>query len=272
MLGVDPRTCTAQVAPSSTLASSCSAPCKQLFVGRRRRNLRGAGRNEGRATPNALRGGRGGSRRRPSAMERRRARPSVREPARRRGARSSRTPFSPSPPLPRPESRKGGGGVVTRAYATVELRRRRRRRSSRRRVGARAAATSWARPRRAVRGRLMDASFSSGRDLGPAGLAGLVGAGRMADLAGAAGLAGTAGLAGLAGAAGPAPLAGRAARQAWLRGRLLGRPWLPSTPEAECHGTRPGRVRAAAAGEAVGRGRRTRVLLVQAGEGAGLGL
>ena len=86
MLGVDPRTCTAQVAPSSTLASSCSAPCKQLFVGRRRRNLRGAGSNEGRATPNAVRGGRGGSRRRPSAMERRRARPSVREPARRRGA------------------------------------------------------------------------------------------------------------------------------------------------------------------------------------------
>ena len=179
---------------------------------------------------------------------------------------SSVTPVAPA------REPKGGGGVFTRTDGTVELRCRRRRRSGRQRVGARAAVTSWARPRRAVRGRLMDASFSSGRDLGPAGLAGLVGAGRMADLAGAAGLAGTAGLAGLAGAAGPAPLAGRAARQAWLRGRLLGQPWLPSTPEAECHGTRPGRVRAAAAGEAVGRGRRTRVLLLQVGEGAGLGL
>ena len=130
----------------------------------------------------------------------------------------------------------------------------------RRRVGARAAATSWARPRRAVRGRLTDVSFSLGRVVGPTGLVGWLG--RLARRGGHGRLA-------------------RLARQSlhrWQAERhsrpadrrdgpgclaALGQPWPPTTPEAECDETRPGRVRAAAAGEAVGRGRRTRVLLLQ---------
>ena len=84
------------------------------------------------------------------------------------------------------------------------------------------------------------------------------------------------GAAGMAGRPGWRGRAGTVGRPIGTADRLAGatdpaaRP--PSILEAECHVTRPGRARAAAAGEAVGRGRRTRVLLTQAGEGAGLGL